>query len=577
MLPSEEIKEKLDLVEFLKGYIELKPAGRNFRGLCPFHNEKTPSFIVSPDRQIWRCFGCGEGGDIFRFLMRYENLEFYEALSVLAEKAGLDIKKGASADQRQFNTLYEINNAAKDIYKEKLKKSNPAIDYLKSRRLDGKTASEFEVGFAPQGFDAVTVELVNQGYRMEDVVRAGLTVKTEKGRHLDRFRNRIMFPIHNHFGKVVGFSGRLMPGDDGEMAKYINSPETPIFNKSRVLYGFWQSKKPIRQEQKALLVEGQMDFLMLWQRGVENVIATSGTSLSQDHLRSLGRVTNNLVLAFDSDEPGLMAAERVIDMAGARDFNVMVLSLGKYKDPAEAAEGDPQFLKNAIMTAKPAMEYYFDYYLKESELKTASGGKKVIRKVLEKIANLSSGVERVHWLRELSYRVGVPEAELLSEVETLGIEKDEGEERIIQSDNERRKLARPELIAERVLHILSSRADLGEFIVGYEEYIPGIYLQIYKALIDKQELTGEAKEIMNLVSLYPDYDDGFRVGDIHKEELDVLLRELEFEHLNIIKERLRREILIAERKGELEIVGAKLKEFDGITRRMQDIRHVKED
>ncbi|MDD5710622.1 MAG: DNA primase [Candidatus Colwellbacteria bacterium] len=575
MLPSEEIKEKLDLVEFLKGYVELRPAGRNYKGLCPFHNEKTPSFIVSPERQIWRCFGCGEGGDIFRFLMRYENLEFYEALGVLAEKAGIDIKRGASADQRQFNTLYEINNAAKDLYRDKLKTSKLAIDYLKGRKLEDKTVSEFEVGFAPQGFDAVTIELINQGYRMEDVVRAGLTVKTEKGRYLDRFRNRIMFPIHNHFGKVVGFSGRIMPGGDSEMAKYINSPETPIFNKSRVLYGFWRSKKAIRQERKTLLVEGQMDFLMLWQRGIENVIATSGTSLTQDHLKSLGRVTNNLVLAFDSDEAGLMAAERVIDMGGARDFNVLVMGLGKYKDPAEAAESDPQFLKEAIAGAKPAMEHYFDYYLKEEALKTAANKKEVIRKVLEKIANLSSGVERVHWLRELSYRVSIPEAELLTETEMLALET-EPEEYIAQDNQEKRKLSRSELIAERILHILSNRDDLSECVTSYEQYIPETYLQIYKAIINKQELTGEAMEIMNLVSLYPDYDEALRVGDIRREELEALLGELEYEHLNTIKERLRREILIAERRGELEAVNEKLKEFDDTMHRMQDIRHAKE-
>lgn len=576
MLPSEEIKEKLDLVEFLKGYIELKPAGRNYRGLCPFHNEKTPSFIVSPERQIWRCFGCGEGGDIFRFLMRYENLEFYEALRILAEKAGVDIKRGASADQRQFNTLYEINHAAKDLYQAKLKNAKPVIDYLKNRKLDGKTASEFEVGFAPPGFDAVTVELVNQGYRIEDIVRAGLALKTEKGRYLDRFRNRIMFPIHNHFGKVVGFSGRIMPGDNSEMAKYINSPETPIFNKSRVLYGFWQSKKSIREEQKALLVEGQMDFLMLWQSGIKNAIATSGTALTQDHLRSLGRVTNNLVLAFDSDEPGLIAAERVIDMGGSRDFNVFVLNLGKYKDPAEAAEQEPQFLKKAMAEAKPAMEYYFDYYLKEDALRTAAGKKKVVRKVLEKIANLSSGIEKVHWLRELSYRVGIPEAELLTETEMLSSETEEEGTYIIQSGNERKKLARAELIAERILHILSSRTDLGAAVVGYQEYIPGIYRQIYEALISHQELAGEAKEIMNLISLYPDYDESFKVGDVRKEELETLLGELEFEYLNIIKEQLRREILIAERQGDLSTLNGKLKKFDDTTRRMQDIRHVKE-
>jgi DNA primase len=573
MLPSEEIKEKLDLVELIKGYIELKPAGRNYKGLCPFHNEKTPSFIVSPERQIWRCFGCGEGGDIFRFLMRYENLEFYEALRVLAEKAGIDVRRGASADQRQFNTLYEINNAAKDIYKEKLTSSGRVVDYLKSRGLVGKTVAEFEVGFAPPGFDVLTVELLNRGYRIEDIVRAGLAIKTEKGRYLDRFRDRVMFPIHNHFGKVVGFSGRVLPGGDAEMAKYINSPETPIFNKSRVLYGFWRSKRPIHKEQRVLLVEGQMDFLMLWQKGIENVIATSGTSLTQDHLRSLGRATSNLALAFDSDEPGLIAAERVIDMAGAKDFNVLVLNLGKYKDPAEAAEKDVEFLRNAILTAKPAMEYYFDYYLTGSVIKTASGKKDATRRVLEKIANLSSGIERVHWLRELSYKVGVPEAELLEEMEVLNLEQAEDTEYIGQEGGVGRKLARPELIAERILHILSSREDLREAVAGYEGYIPGVYLQIYRALANREELAGEVKEIMDLISLYPDYDESFKVGDVRREELSALLGELEFEHLNAVKERLRREILVAERAGENDVLSKKLKEFDDTTRRMQDIRH----
>ncbi|MBU2101513.1 DNA primase, partial [Patescibacteria group bacterium] len=555
--------------------LEVKQSGRNYKALCPFHNEKTPSFMISPDRQIWRCFGCGEGGDIFRFIMRYENLEFYEALRVLAEKAGVDIKKGASADQRQFNTLFEIVSTAKDIYKKELRESKKAIDYLKERKLVGKTVADFEVGFAPASSDTVTVKLIKEGYRIEDILRAGLSIKTEYGKYIDRFRNRIMFPIHNHFGKVVGFSGRVMPGERDDIAKYINSPETPIFNKSKILYGFWQSKKPIRKEQKALLVEGQMDFLMLWQRGIESVIATSGTSLTRDHLRGLGRVTNNLVLAFDNDEPGLMAAERVIDMAGARDFNVLVLGLGKYKDPAEAAEGDAEFLKKAIKEAKPAMEHYFDYYLKEEDIKSAAGRKKGIRKVLEKIANLSSGIERVHWLRELSYKVSVPEVELASEMEAFGVVVDESREDVIEGQEVKRKLTRPELIAERILHILSNREDLGESMVGYEDFMPGIYRQIYEALVKKEELLGEAKDIMNLISLYPEFDESFGLGDLDKEEFDTLTKELKYEHLSIIKENLRREIMVAERQNQEKILNEKLKEFDDITRKMQDIRHAK--
>ncbi|PIR98132.1 MAG: DNA primase, partial [Candidatus Colwellbacteria bacterium CG10_big_fil_rev_8_21_14_0_10_42_22] len=575
MLPSEEIKEKLDLVEFLKGYLELRPAGKNYKGLCPFHNEKTPSFMVSPDRQIWRCFGCGEGGDIFRFLMRFENLEFYEALRVLAEKAGVDIKKGASADQRQFNTLYEVVNTAKEIYKRELRESKEAIDYLKERNLIGQTVADFEVGFAPRGPEATTMELIKKGYRIEDILRAGLTIKTETGKYIDRFRNRIMFPIHNHFGKVVGFSGRVMPGEREDIAKYMNSPETPIFNKSRVLYGFWQSKKPIRKEQKTLLVEGQMDFLMLWQKGIKETIATSGTALTIDHLRALGRVTNNLVLAFDNDEPGLMAAERVIDMAGSRDFNVLVLNLGKYKDPAEAAEGDVGFLKKAITKSKPAMEYYFDFYLKEEDLKSVANKKTAIRKVLGKIANLSSGVERTHWLRELSYKINIPESELLAEIEALGAPAEEGFERVVEGQDAKKGLSRPELIAERILHILNTRDDLIELVQEYENFIPGVYKQIYDSLSKKEPLTGHAKEVMDLISLYPEFDDSLSTGDLRKEEFKKLLGELEYEYLNLRKDELRREILAFERKNKLEELQKGLKEFDDITRKMQDIRHAK--
>src|SRR3989344_5533886 len=204
MTPVEQIKYKLDLVEFLKGYIELKPAGKNQKASCPFHKEKTPSFMVSPDRQLWRCFGCGEGGDVFQFLMRHDNLEFYEALQVLAEKAGVDLRRTSSADQRQLNVLYDTVNAAKEIFQQKLKTSKAATEYLKSRGLTGKTALAFELGFSPPGADTVTVELLNKGYRIEDIVKAGLAVKTETGKYLDRFRRRIIFPIHNHFGKVVG-------------------------------------------------------------------------------------------------------------------------------------------------------------------------------------------------------------------------------------------------------------------------------------------------------------------------------------------------------------------------------------
>ncbi len=316
----EEIKERLDIVDFIRSYITLQPAGKNFKALCPFHKEKTPSFIVSPERRTWHCFGaCSEGGDIFKFLMKYENLEFYEALKVLADKAGVELKRISPAEQKQFGVLYDINEAAKDFFRKELEKSSDVLNYLAERGLKRETIEEFELGLAPGGFYTETKDnlaryLINLDYDIKDIDRAGLIFKSEQGNYADRFRGRIMFPIHNHFGKVVGFSGRILPQlEKPEIGKYVNSPETLIFNKSRILYGFHKAKETIRQKQSIILVEGQMDFLMIYQEGIKNAVATSGTALTFDHLRTLRRLTDKIILYFDNDEAGLRAAERSID------------------------------------------------------------------------------------------------------------------------------------------------------------------------------------------------------------------------------------------------------------------------
>ncbi len=571
MTPVEQIKDKLDLVEFLKGYLQLKPAGKNQKANCPFHKEKTPSFMVSPERQMWRCFGCGEGGDIFKFVMRYENLEFYEALRVLAEKAGVDLKHTSSADQRQLNNLYELVAAAKDVFEKHLKTSKEAIAYLKERHLTGETAKEFELGFSPDYPDTVTVELVNKGFRMEDIVRAGLTIKTEKGKYLDRFRGRIIFPIHNHFGKPVGFTGRVLPGADDRFGKYVNSPETPLFNKSRVLYGLWKSKKSIHDASRGLLVEGQMDFLQLWQNGIRNVVATSGTALTRDHLRALGRVANEVVVAFDRDEAGLKASERVIDMAGAEDFSVLVMDLGQYKDPSDAAEADVEFVRKAIEEARPAMEHYLGYYLPPTVI-SAKDKKVAVKNMLGKIAGLSSGVERAHWLRELSYRVATPEKDLVSEMEAL--QSGVGIEEVTNTLPENRKLTRQDVICEEIIYITRSREDLRERVEKYTQLMPELYKQVFAAMQGKVEPVGEVKEMLEFLSLHPGVE--LRgIGDLEALELERLFQELELQHLESINRKLKGEILVAERAGENKILEAKLREFDDISRKMQHIKHVK--
>src|SRR3989344_2432393 len=427
MTPIEQIKEKLDIAEFVRSYISLHPAGKNFKALCPFHKEKTPSFIVSPERQTWHCFGaCSEGGDIFKFLMKYENLEFHEALKILAEKAGVELKRVSPADQKQFGVLYEINEAAKEFFEQNLKSSTEAKKYLTDRGLKTETIEEFELGLAPDKWDSLAIYLIKKGYSTADIERAGLIFKNERGNLIDRFRNRIMFPIYNNFGKTIGFSGRILPQfETPETGKYVNSPETLIFNKSKILYGFHKTKNHIREKKITVAVEGQMDFLMAYQDGVKNAVAISGTALTADHLKVLKRLADEIIFCFDNDEAGLKAAERGIDLANQQDFGVKLLIIENYKDPEEIIQKSPGLLLKLLTEAKSAMEFYFDRYFKISNLKSQISKfdlgefKKNIRIVLLKIKNLASAIEQAHWLKELSSRIGVKEDVLLEELSQL--------------------------------------------------------------------------------------------------------------------------------------------------------------
>ncbi|MBI2592696.1 MAG: DNA primase [Candidatus Colwellbacteria bacterium] len=571
-LPSEEIKEKLDLVQFLKGYLELKPAGKNFKALCPFHSEKTPSFIVSPEREMWHCFGCGEGGDIFRFVMKYDNLEFYEALKVLAEKAGIELRRLSPADQKQFGVLYDINKVAADFFRENLKISNRARAYLNERGLKKETAEEFEIGFAPQEWDELTLYLINKGFEMDDVVRSGLALKTERGKYVDRFRGRIMFPIHNHFGKVVGFSGRILPELESEaVGKYVNSPETPIFNKSRLLYGFSKTKNAIRETGTVLLVEGQMDFLMAWQDGVKNVVATSGTALTPDHLRTLRRVADKIILGFDNDEAGLLAAERSIDLAGANDFNVYVLPFGEgeLKDPAELAKTSPGKLAELIGRARRAIQHYFNRYLQGDDFDKQKAN---LRLILGKIKSLWSPIEKSYWIRELSHLTNIPEKQLMEEMEKLTLEAP----REITEPREilRRNLTRSELIAERLLSLINAREDFRPTVEPYLEYMPPKYRLVYESVHGAPVQDPEVKEIMDIVSI-SGYEFGPREEKRVSDELNDLLRELQLEYLNSVKGEIGKFISEAEALESQGELLARLKEFDDVSRKIQYIKNEK--
>lgn len=469
----QEIKDKIDIVDFLGRYLKLQKTGKYYRALCPFHKENKPSFMVSPERQAWYCFGCQNGGDIFTFLQKYENLEFYEALKILAEKAGVDLKRYDPNFTKEIEIIYEINANALDFFRKNLEINSQAIDYLKKRGLKKETFEEFNLGYASSAIDSLFVNLINRGYRPEDVNRAGLGFRTERGIYFDRFRGRIIYPIFNFFGKVIGFSGRILPGQEavaGE-AKYINSPETPIFKKGKALYGFHSSKNFIRQENKAFLVEGQMDFLMAWQEGIKFAVATSGTALTPDHLTTLKRYTENLILNFDADEAGEAATERSIDLANAYDFDVKVLNfkgseLANFKDIAELAKEKPAALKTIVNQVVPAMEFYFLKYLPQP---IAKASKYDIRKVLSKIKTLSSPIEQSQWLKKLSEKTKIEEKILNEELRFIKKEKEPTP--LKENKPEEMNLSRREFLSQRLITLASAREDEKNILVQASPYL----------------------------------------------------------------------------------------------------------
>lgn len=579
------IKDKLDIVDFLRQYVELKPAGKNFKARCPFHKEKTPSFMVSPERQSWHCFGsCSEGGDIIKFLMKYENLEFYDALKILAEKAGVEIQASGNRDFQANTALYKAMEAAKDFYKSNLTSSKDVNMYLKERGLKDETVREFELGLAPDGSDALTRYLLKLGHRIADIEKAGLALKTERGTYWDRFRSRVMFPIHNHVGKVVAFTGRILPARPEPVegpanksgfvpAKYVNSPETPIFQKSKILYGFHKTKNDIRETKQAVVVEGQMDFLMIWQDGVKNAVASSGTALTPDHLTVLRRLADELVLSFDADEAGQLAAERSIDLANSQDFLVKLLIIDgqKVKDPADVVRNQPGQIKKLVEQSKSAMDYYLHRYIRnlpvDPKLK-----KQNLRVMLAKIKGLVSPIDQSHWLKELAAIVGIEERILAEEMEMLKDAAVAAKLDNLPVPPAEAKLPRRDLIAQRLLGLmLHLKQDLKE-LEAHLNYLPFSYQQFYNRLVSAEPSASSSNlgELMDVVSLRFSFENQNFDTEALQKETQNLLRELKVEYLKEKRQEIGEVIKKLEKEGKEENLKEALRDFDAICRELQN-------
>ena len=355
----EEIKSRCDIVDVISDYMQLKSSGSNYTGLCPFHSEKTGSFMVSKSKQIYKCFGCNAGGDVISFVMRYENVDFMDAVKILARRCGITLERNISEEEKkkiqEINKFREIHTeAARFYFANLLGTKNPGYEYLKKRGLSDKIIKKFGLGYSLNSWNSLMNYLLAKGYDKTDLVKCGLvTHKTETNKYFDRFRNRVMFPIFNYNGKVIGFGGRVL---DDSLPKYLNSPETLVFNKRLNLYGLNISKKSIKDD-TLILVEGYMDLISLYQNNIENVVATLGTALTIEQARLIRKFAKNVIISYDSDQAGQNAPLRAIDILLQADIKVKILNLKDCKDP------DDFIKKYGFEGYKKAMEDS-DYYIK---------------------------------------------------------------------------------------------------------------------------------------------------------------------------------------------------------------------
>lgn len=433
----DEIKQRLDIVEVVGEYLPLQKTGKNFKGLCPFHTEDTPSFVVFPETQSWHCFGaCSTGGDLLTFIMRQENMEFPEALRFLAARAGIQLTPlDEAAQERRDETerLYAVNADAAQYYNDLLLRSSQgerARDYLKRRGINRETAVVFQLGFAPDRWHALETFLTKKGHDRADILKAGLVVENDEGNVYDRFRGRVIFPIRDARGRTVGFGGRVL---DDSQPKYLNTPTTPIFDKGSVLYGIDLAASNIRESGTAIIVEGYMDVVIPHQCGVDNVVACMGTALTEEQVQILKRMTDELIFALDPDEAGVRAVKKGVDVARKSlrhqtvpvptatglveyktrlDAQIRVLVLPEGLDPDELVLRDRSLWDRLVDESLPVVDYFFQLVEQEVDLSTSTGKREAVERLVPVIAAVDNVVERNHHLQHLARLVHIDEREL---------------------------------------------------------------------------------------------------------------------------------------------------------------------
>lgn len=544
----EEIKERIDIVDFIAGYVQLRKSGQNWKGLCPFHTEKTPSFMVSQAKQIYHCFGCGAGGDVIGFLVNYERMTFPEALQVLAERTGVKLPVFGQ-DKKVIEKGEQIRNAlasAAEFYARKLSESGSASAYIKKRGITDESMSLFRLGYAPSGWSNLLKHLRQAGFGDTVIQEAGLAVAGDKGLY-DMFRERIIFPIMGTNGNVIAFGGRAM---DDSLPKYINSPETPVFRKSETLYGLYTAKEAIRQKDYALLVEGYMDVIICHQYGFKNGIAPLGTSLTSGHLLKLRKLTREVVVIFDGDAAGIAAAKRALPLLAQNDFHAKILILPDKEDPdSYLGKYGSESFSMLIERAESVTDFI---------LGASPGGRgQAVREALTLIAQWQDAIEAEQMLIELEAKTRISEATLREEYRKLRAKKTGVQIKPVQAKAAPRHRAEEELLLSAVI-AFPEKADAVLSRIAPDEIQDAAVSSLFRkiaALPDKTNIAGildHASEkdrlLFTRLSVSPGFDPEF--VDRNIEDCCAKIEKRKFE------ERLQH----ARASGDIQLINALLLE-----------------
>ncbi|MDO8626318.1 MAG: DNA primase [Candidatus Magasanikbacteria bacterium] len=600
MADTQAIKDRLDIVALIQEYVPLKKAGANWKANCPFHHEKSPSFMVQAEKQIWHCFGCGQGGDIFSFIQAIEGLEFIDALKLLGKRAGVPVDTYVNTSQEsERSRLEEVVAAAANFFHHfllEIPAAEAARAYLKKRGLNSESISEWQIGFAPDQWDLLTKYLLKKNFSLEILVKSGLTIKRDNadaqtGRGFyDRWRGRIMFPLFDAHGTIVGFTGRILVETPDTGGKYVNSPQSSLYDKSRLLYGLNLAKNEIKKQDLAVLVEGQMDVIACHQHGFKNVVAASGTALTPEQVRLLKRYTSTIAMAFDADAAGENAGRRGIDIALSGGLHIKVIEIpeGSGKDADEVLNKNPEIWQSSVNQASDVMAWYLSRIIKKFNLADPRQKQSAAEVLLTQVSQIPLSVERDDWLKKIAAALNIEAPALREELKRQAHQgKHAGGASKATGGSLASSPATPTLNAEDLAHA-NLQGDFWSLIIKFpnlyqffvvslkdELFVGSPYLGLYEncknlyntlGRLDLSALrqffaTENQENFIDILTLRPYKNFDELNPNVAQKELEQILARLTAYYQKTRRSALQQEITLAESQGEHERVKILLQEI----------------